>query len=171
MREIPFGTDGDFSEGRFVAVVNGALANGLGNLVSRCLGLLAKHAASAYPASAATAPADHPLRQAAAEAVAGAEAAYSCLAMHEALAAAQTLVERYSRQPQGLQLRTCAPASNAKLLLIIGTSQSGDAQTIAAHVTKISTRCALTSNHCSACWPGSCTFVTIHEAGAWCCPV
>ncbi|MFB3148374.1 MAG: methionine--tRNA ligase, partial [Thermodesulfobacteriota bacterium] len=38
LREIPFGQDGDFSKGAIVARVNGELANGLGNLVSRTLG-------------------------------------------------------------------------------------------------------------------------------------
>ena len=94
MREIPFGADGDFSEGRFQAVVNAALANGLGNLVNRCLGLLAKHAGSAFPAAAADAPADDALRQASAAAVLQAAAAYDTLALHQAPAAAQALVER-----------------------------------------------------------------------------
>ncbi|MCK5390945.1 MAG: methionine--tRNA ligase [Deltaproteobacteria bacterium] len=43
MREIPFGQDGDFSKNSIIARVNGELANGLGNLVSRTLGMIEKY--------------------------------------------------------------------------------------------------------------------------------
>jgi len=43
LREIPFGQDGDFSKSAIVARVNGELANGLGNLVSRTLGMIEKY--------------------------------------------------------------------------------------------------------------------------------
>ncbi len=43
LREIPFGQDGDFSKNSIIARVNGELANGLGNLVSRTLGMIEKY--------------------------------------------------------------------------------------------------------------------------------
>ncbi len=43
LREIPFGQDGDFSKSAIVSRVNGELANGLGNLVSRTLGMIEKY--------------------------------------------------------------------------------------------------------------------------------
>lgn len=49
MREIPFGQDGDFSKNSIIARVNGELANGLGNLVSRTLGMIEKYFESIVP--------------------------------------------------------------------------------------------------------------------------
>jgi Methionyl-tRNA synthetase len=40
LREIPFGQDGDFSRSAIIGRINGELANGLGNLVSRSLGMI-----------------------------------------------------------------------------------------------------------------------------------
>ncbi len=54
--------DGDFSEQRFRDIVNAFLANSVGNLLNRTLGLLRKNCAGALPAAAAAVPADNPLR-------------------------------------------------------------------------------------------------------------
>ncbi len=43
LREIPFGGDGDFSKSAIIARANGELANGLGNLVSRTLGMVERY--------------------------------------------------------------------------------------------------------------------------------
>ena len=56
--------DGDFQEERFRNIVNAYLANTLGNLVNRCLGLLKKNCDSTFPADAASLGAEHPLRAA-----------------------------------------------------------------------------------------------------------
>lgn len=43
LREIPFGQDGDYSRNTLINRVNGDLANGIGNLVSRTLGMIEKY--------------------------------------------------------------------------------------------------------------------------------
>ncbi|KAM0830275.1 hypothetical protein ACQ4PT_066314 [Festuca glaucescens] len=55
LREVEFGNDGDYSEERFVNTVNGHLANTIGNLLNRTLGLLKKNCNStlAFDSSAA----------------------------------------------------------------------------------------------------------------------
>ncbi|KAF2318718.1 hypothetical protein GH714_010287 [Hevea brasiliensis] len=46
LREVEFGNDGDYSEERFVNIVNAHLANTIGNLLNRTLGLLKKNCQS-----------------------------------------------------------------------------------------------------------------------------
>ncbi len=60
LRGIEFGKDGDFSEERFVQTVNADLANDLGNLLNRTLGLLTKNCDNIIPEQAIAT--DHPLR-------------------------------------------------------------------------------------------------------------
>ncbi|PRQ44780.1 putative methionine--tRNA ligase [Rosa chinensis] len=45
-REVEFGGDGDYSEDRFINIVNAHLANSIGNLLNRTLGLLKKNCQS-----------------------------------------------------------------------------------------------------------------------------
>lgn len=52
LRAVDFGRDGDFSEQRFVDVVNADLANSLGNLLNRSLNLLKKNCKGVVPISA-----------------------------------------------------------------------------------------------------------------------
>ena len=49
LREIPFGQDGDYSRKSLVGRVNGDLANDLGNLVSRSLGMIERYFGGAVP--------------------------------------------------------------------------------------------------------------------------
>ena len=66
-REVEFGRDGDFAEERFRAIVNSDLANTVGNLLNRTLGLLKKNCGGEVPGDAAAIAADHALRRCAAE--------------------------------------------------------------------------------------------------------
>lgn len=49
LREIPFGQDGDFSQDAIAGRINGELANGLGNLVSRTLGMVERYFEGSIP--------------------------------------------------------------------------------------------------------------------------
>lgn len=51
LRAVDFGRDGDFSEQRFVDIVNADLANSLGNLLNRSLNLLKKNCGGVLPMS------------------------------------------------------------------------------------------------------------------------
>ena len=63
LKEIEFGRDGDFNETRFVNVLNADLANDLGNLLSRTLGMLNKYCQGQPPQlTGEDIPADNPLK-------------------------------------------------------------------------------------------------------------
>lgn len=91
MKEVLFGQDGNFSEQSFRDTVNATLANSVGNMLNRTLGLLRKNCNSVIPVSAAeVAPAGsgHPLRDACEQHTAAAAAAYGRYAPHAAVEAA-----------------------------------------------------------------------------------
>ena len=54
--------DGDFQEQRFRDIVNASLANDIGNLLNRSLGLLKKNCGAAMPADASAISRGNPLR-------------------------------------------------------------------------------------------------------------
>jgi methionyl-tRNA synthetase len=65
MRELPFGSDGDFSHRGVVGRLNGDLANGFGNLAQRVLVLINRNCAAALPEPGPLDPADDALLDAA----------------------------------------------------------------------------------------------------------
>jgi methionyl-tRNA synthetase len=63
LKEIEFGRDGDFNETRFVNILNADLANDLGNLLNRTLGMVQKYCQGNGPQlTAADLPGGHPLQ-------------------------------------------------------------------------------------------------------------
>jgi methionyl-tRNA synthetase len=49
LKEIEFGKDGDFNEDRFISIINADLANSLGNLLNRSLGMANKYCQKLIP--------------------------------------------------------------------------------------------------------------------------
>ncbi len=63
IKEVELGKDGDFNETRFINTVNADLANDLGNLLNRTLGMLKKYCKSEIPQlDLQTIADDHPLK-------------------------------------------------------------------------------------------------------------
>ncbi|KAG8368882.1 hypothetical protein BUALT_Bualt15G0092800 [Buddleja alternifolia] len=55
LKEVEFGNDGDYSEDRFINTINAHLANTIGNLLNRTLGLLRKNCQSTVAVDSASA--------------------------------------------------------------------------------------------------------------------
>lgn len=85
LREIPFGQDGDFSKSAIVARVNGELANGLGNLVSRTLGMIDRYREGRIPGPGEIGDADELVRNGALSAIEQVKSAMDEVAFHRAL--------------------------------------------------------------------------------------
>jgi methionyl-tRNA synthetase len=63
LREVPFGSDSDFSHKAMIHRINGNLANDLGNLAQRSLSMIAKNCGGKVPTPGAFDPADQALLQ------------------------------------------------------------------------------------------------------------
>ncbi len=87
LREVAFGQDGDFSHAQLVARYNAELADTLGNLLNRTLGLCTKlrKDAPTLDATAGRGPLEDKLEEAAKLALAGASAAFEEVAPHRAI--------------------------------------------------------------------------------------
>ena len=93
LKEIEFGRDGDFSETRFVDIVNADLANDLGNLLNRTLGMVHKYCEGHVPnVNGEEIPTDNPLKAIGLELSARVARSYEALAFSEACREVFTLV-------------------------------------------------------------------------------
>jgi methionyl-tRNA synthetase len=87
LREVPFGSDGDFSHRAMVGRINGDLANDFGNLAQRVLSMIARNCAGRIPQPGALTDDDDALLAAAGALLLRVRAAIDRQAFHQALIA------------------------------------------------------------------------------------
>jgi methionyl-tRNA synthetase len=103
LREVSFGLDGDFSEKELIKRANSELADKLGNLLNRTLGMLGKYFDGAVPAPGAPEPEDATLSGCGMGAAAAVDQAMEDVAFHKALSAIIELVTRANEYVQASQ--------------------------------------------------------------------
>ncbi|MEM6839651.1 MAG: methionine--tRNA ligase, partial [Cyanobacteria bacterium P01_C01_bin.120] len=93
LKEIEFGRDGDFSETRFINVLNADLANDLGNLLNRTLKMAVRYCEGKVPQGLSDdVIANNPLKEKGSRLAAAVQSAYERLAFSDACEAALELV-------------------------------------------------------------------------------
>ncbi len=92
LREVPFGTDGDFSHRGMVHRINGDLANDLGNLFSRTLSMVHRYFGGVVPAPTHPQEKDERLQETAAKVLSQLPKQMDDLAFHRALSSIWELV-------------------------------------------------------------------------------
>lgn len=120
LREIPTAGDGDFSLERLVGVYNADLADQLGNLLSRTVGMISRYYAGQAPSPGELEPADARLVEAGKQLYARIDAAIEQFALDDALGAIWELVAIANKyvvevQPWALAKRRDDPAIERRL--------------------------------------------------------
>jgi methionyl-tRNA synthetase len=97
LREVVFGQDGNFSNEALIGRINADLANDLGNLLSRTVGMIDKYFGGKLPAGQAATEFDGSLREMAAQAVQRAEEMYDNMQFSDALNEIWNFVRRANK--------------------------------------------------------------------------
>ena len=113
LREFSFGNDGDYRPNRLHARYNADLANDLGNLLNRTLGLVSKNF-DGIPEPTASDSLDNEVVQMAAETVSKVDSLMNQLAFDMALEAIWEFVRRVNRYIQQTQVWTLAKSEETK---------------------------------------------------------
>jgi methionyl-tRNA synthetase len=92
MREVPFGTDGDFSHAAMVHRINGDLANDLGNLFSRTVSMVVKYFDGMIPSPSKLEDVDRGLQEISEKVLPQLSKQMDDLAFHRALASIWEIV-------------------------------------------------------------------------------
>jgi methionyl-tRNA synthetase len=122
LRELPFGSDGDFSHRAMVNRINGDLANGLGNLAQRTLTLINRNCDARVPSPGALTAADEALLDAARALLSRLRADYAEQAFHRALEALWQVVaeaDRYIDEQKPWALRKTDAARAGTVLYVL----------------------------------------------------
>jgi len=117
LREVTFGLDGDFSEKELIKRANSELADKLGNLLNRSLGMLGKYFAGVVPEPGAPEPEDAVLSACGRNSLPAVAAAMDEVAFHKALGAVIELVTKGNEYVQSMQPWALAkdPGKRARL--------------------------------------------------------
>jgi len=97
LREVPFGSDGDFSEGAFKGRINSELANNLGNLLGRAQGMCVKYFSGRLPTPGTVEGIDEALIEASGEMDSAIRAAIDDVAFQRALEVLMVFVDRVNK--------------------------------------------------------------------------
>ncbi|KAF5742661.1 methionine--tRNA ligase mitochondrial [Tripterygium wilfordii] len=124
LREVEFGSDGDYSEERFINIVNAHLANTIGNLLNRTLGLLRKNCQSTLVVDSTIAAEGSALKDAVEKLVEKAQINYEKFSLSSACEAVQEIgnagnLYMDERAPWSLFKRGDADAETAAKDLVI----------------------------------------------------
>jgi methionyl-tRNA synthetase len=122
LRELPFGSDGDFSHRAMVNRINGDLANGLGNLAQRTLTLINRNCDARVPSAGPFTAADEALLDAARALLPRLRADYAEQAFHRALEALWQVVaeaDRYIDEQKPWALRKTDAARAGTVLYVL----------------------------------------------------
>jgi methionyl-tRNA synthetase len=122
LRELPFGSDGDFSRRAVINRINGDLANDFGNLAQRVLSFIAKNAGGKVPQPAVLKPSDEALLAAARALIQKLRGDFAEQAFHRALETMWQVVgdaNRYVDAEAPWTLRKSDPERMATVLYVL----------------------------------------------------
>jgi methionyl-tRNA synthetase len=122
LRELPFGSDGDFSRRAVVNRLNGDLANDIGNLAQRVLSMINRNCTGAVPKPGPLTQADDALLTAASKLLERQRADYAEQAFHRALESLWAVVadaNRYVDEMAPWALRKTDPARMGTVLYVL----------------------------------------------------